>query len=118
MPVECMLVEVLQDCQGLGCVGGTYFHTHLHRVSGMRFDEDGRVLVDSERFVKRVASIYATCHKTQASQFGIHHPRRMRAPLSHPVMCVWPLNSQIQYPELFFNSQLRDRHGDAAISFS
>ena len=63
----------------------------------MQFDEGGRDPVQSERVVKQ-GGTHATCHKTQAAQFGVH-PRRMWIPLSHPVICVWLLNSQSQYLE-------------------
>ena len=66
-----------------------YSHTYVRKAGmlGMRFNEGGRDLVESEMVVKR-GSTRATYHRTQASQFGIHHPRRMWVPLSHPVMWV------------------------------
>ena len=83
----------------------------------MRFNEGGRDLVESERVEKR-SSTNTACHKAQASQIGLHNPCRMWVPLSHPVMRVWPLNSQSRYLELFCSSQLQGWHGDVAISLS
>ena len=78
---------------------GTYFHTHMHARQGCQACGLVRVasgLVESERVVERVAPMpHAT--NAQAAQFGTRHPSRMWVSLSHPVMCVWPLNSQSQF---------------------
>ena len=48
--------------------GELFPHTHTYKagLSGMRFNEGGRDLVESKGVVKR-SSTHATCHKTQAS---------------------------------------------------
>ena len=89
---------------GVGLRGGgrVFVHTHACKegLSGMRFNEGGRDLAESERVVKRCST---QCHMlhTLASQFGLHHFRRKWVPLPHPVMCVCPLNNQTQYLELY-----------------
>ena len=87
---------------GLGLLGGVFPYTYACKagLSGMRFNEGGQG-PSPERSSRNASSTHVTCHKTQA-QFGIHHPRRMWVPLSHPVMlCAWPLNSQTQYLERY-----------------
>ena len=56
--------------------GGDLFpHTYACKVglSGMRFSEGGQ-RPGRERASRKASSAHATCHKTQAAQFGIHHP--------------------------------------------
>ena len=61
-------------------------HTCMHgRVSGMRIDEGGRHLVESEPVINREA--HATYHKSKAAQLGIHHLHRIWVPVSHPMVC-------------------------------
>ena len=56
---------------------------------------------------------HATKHKHLSS---VYPPPRMWVPLSHPLIRVWPLNSQFQYLERCYSSQLKDWHEDVAIS--
>ena len=65
------------------------------RVSGMRFNEGGRDLVESERVVKRVAPIpHATKHKHFSA---VYTPAACGSPYpTHPVTCVWPLNIRVR----------------------